>query len=318
MIDTVYRHCGQKETVIFCDRIMALGFYHAFKAGISFGKDDMVVPATKWKIIDRTKDARQGIRAAVQRRPDHAGREVQQGRRRLVEDHRRDRRRDDEGDFVRQEGREDRPRRSGQLDLHDGPLRRARLARADAPACRHARPDGEAVGRDHRDADHLQLQGGPLGARVLQLDARRPQGPRRHRAQDRQLRLSDAASGRRGAGLHHHAARLRHQGRHQGSRHHRRGHRGGVAGKPHPRPHHRGRHQGSVDRQGRAQARHAAWRARGRNGRQPGRAGAAHPLGPDLRADQRHLRRLLRARSCPRHARQHGRGGGRDRRAVDR
>ena len=44
MIDPVYRHCGQKETVIFCDRIMALGFYHAFKAGISFGKDDMVVP----------------------------------------------------------------------------------------------------------------------------------------------------------------------------------------------------------------------------------------------------------------------------------
>ena len=44
MIDQVYRHCGQKETVIFCDRIMALGFYNAFKAGISFGKDDMVVP----------------------------------------------------------------------------------------------------------------------------------------------------------------------------------------------------------------------------------------------------------------------------------
>jgi DNA-directed RNA polymerase subunit beta' len=55
MIDQVYRHCGQKETVIFCDRIMALGFHHAFKAGISFGKDDMVVPTTKWKIIDRTR-----------------------------------------------------------------------------------------------------------------------------------------------------------------------------------------------------------------------------------------------------------------------
>ncbi len=35
VIDQVYRHCGQKETVIFCDRIMALGFYNAFKAGIS-------------------------------------------------------------------------------------------------------------------------------------------------------------------------------------------------------------------------------------------------------------------------------------------
>ncbi len=55
MIDTVYRHCGQKDTVIFCDRIMALGFHHAFKAGISFGKDDMVVPSTKWKIVDATR-----------------------------------------------------------------------------------------------------------------------------------------------------------------------------------------------------------------------------------------------------------------------
>jgi DNA-directed RNA polymerase subunit beta' len=55
MIDLVYRHCGQKETVIFCDRIMALGFHNAFKAGISFGKDDMVVPHAKWKIVDDTR-----------------------------------------------------------------------------------------------------------------------------------------------------------------------------------------------------------------------------------------------------------------------
>src|SRR5256885_622957 len=56
ILDQVYRHCGQKETVIFCDRIMALGFHNAFKAGISFGKDDMVVPASKWKIIERTRE----------------------------------------------------------------------------------------------------------------------------------------------------------------------------------------------------------------------------------------------------------------------
>jgi DNA-directed RNA polymerase subunit beta' len=55
LIDLVYRHCGQKETVIFCDRIMSLGFYNAFKAGISFGKDDMVVPHAKWKIVDETR-----------------------------------------------------------------------------------------------------------------------------------------------------------------------------------------------------------------------------------------------------------------------
>ena len=57
MIDTVYRNCGQKETVIFCDRIMSLGFREAFKAGISFGKDDMVVPASKERIVEETRAA---------------------------------------------------------------------------------------------------------------------------------------------------------------------------------------------------------------------------------------------------------------------
>src|SRR3712207_7690609 len=65
---SVYRHCGQKESVIFCDRIMALGFYHAFRAGISFGKDDMVVPENKWQIVEETralaKDYEQQYKAA--------------------------------------------------------------------------------------------------------------------------------------------------------------------------------------------------------------------------------------------------------------
>ncbi|HVX81887.1 MAG TPA: DNA-directed RNA polymerase subunit beta' [Devosiaceae bacterium] len=55
MIDTVYRGCGQKESVIFCDRIMVLGFKHACRAGISFGKDDMVIPASKAKIVEATR-----------------------------------------------------------------------------------------------------------------------------------------------------------------------------------------------------------------------------------------------------------------------
>ncbi|KIT15263.1 DNA-directed RNA polymerase subunit beta' [Jannaschia aquimarina] len=56
VIDTVYRYCGQKESVIFCDQIMSLGFREAFKAGISFGKDDMLIPDTKWTIVDETRD----------------------------------------------------------------------------------------------------------------------------------------------------------------------------------------------------------------------------------------------------------------------
>ena len=56
MIDVVYRHCGQKETVIFCDRIMGLGFAYACRAGISFGKDDMVIPETKDAIVHKTSE----------------------------------------------------------------------------------------------------------------------------------------------------------------------------------------------------------------------------------------------------------------------
>ena len=264
MIDTVYRHCGQKETVIFCDRIMSLGFYHAFKAGISFGKDDMVVPELKWKIVETHARARERVRAAIQRRPDHPGREVQQGRRRLVEVHRRHRRSDDEGNLVHQEGRQG-PRHAGQLDLHDGAFRRARFAGADASARRHARPDGQAVGRNHRKPDHLELQGRPVGARVLQLDARRPQGSRRHRLEDGKLGLPDAASGRRGAGLHHHDRGLRHQGRHQGARHHRCRHRRGLTRQPHSRPHDGGGCQRSDQQQDADQARHAADGAGGRS-----------------------------------------------------
>jgi len=52
VIDSVYRYCGQKESVIFCDQIMTLGFREAFKAGISFGKDDMVIPDTKWGLVN--------------------------------------------------------------------------------------------------------------------------------------------------------------------------------------------------------------------------------------------------------------------------
>merc|ERR1711965_124761 len=55
VIDTVYRYCGQKESVIFCDQIMGMGFKEAFKAGISFGKDDMVVPDDKWTLVDETR-----------------------------------------------------------------------------------------------------------------------------------------------------------------------------------------------------------------------------------------------------------------------
>jgi DNA-directed RNA polymerase subunit beta' len=56
LIDAVYRHTGQKATVIFADRIMQLGFREACKAGISFGMSDMIVPAAKERLVEETRN----------------------------------------------------------------------------------------------------------------------------------------------------------------------------------------------------------------------------------------------------------------------
>ncbi len=55
IIDTVYRFCGQKETVLFADHIMQIGFKYAAIAGISFGKDDLIIPDEKIKLLEDTQ-----------------------------------------------------------------------------------------------------------------------------------------------------------------------------------------------------------------------------------------------------------------------
>jgi DNA-directed RNA polymerase subunit beta' len=55
LIDVIYRHCGQKQTVIFADHMMDLGFKSLTRAGISFGKDDLVIPHEKEQLITETR-----------------------------------------------------------------------------------------------------------------------------------------------------------------------------------------------------------------------------------------------------------------------
>ena len=63
---------------------------------------------------------------------------------------------------------------------------------------------------DHRDADQGELPRRPERPAVLQLDARRAQGPGRYGAEDRELGLPDPSSRRRRAGRGRDRARLRH------------------------------------------------------------------------------------------------------------
>ena len=55
MFDSCYRIIGLKESVIFADRLMYMGFQHATKAGVSIGVEDMVVPDEKESIINEAE-----------------------------------------------------------------------------------------------------------------------------------------------------------------------------------------------------------------------------------------------------------------------
>jgi DNA-directed RNA polymerase subunit beta' len=55
LIEEIYRHSGPKATVLFADKMMKLGFAEACKAGISIGKDDMIVPEGKDALISKTE-----------------------------------------------------------------------------------------------------------------------------------------------------------------------------------------------------------------------------------------------------------------------
>ncbi len=51
LVNYSYRHLGNKDTVVLADQIMYLGFRYATLSGVSFGIDDMAIPAKKTDII---------------------------------------------------------------------------------------------------------------------------------------------------------------------------------------------------------------------------------------------------------------------------
>ena len=66
LLDNVYRFTGQKATCIFVDQIMSVGFKYAAKAGISFGKDDLVIPEEKNSLIQETQKQVNSLEAQYQ------------------------------------------------------------------------------------------------------------------------------------------------------------------------------------------------------------------------------------------------------------
>nr|WP_207148670.1 DNA-directed RNA polymerase subunit beta' [Lamprobacter modestohalophilus] len=56
LINTCYRVLGLKDTVVFADQIMYMGFRMATRAGVSIGLEDMEVPEEKARIISDAED----------------------------------------------------------------------------------------------------------------------------------------------------------------------------------------------------------------------------------------------------------------------
>ena len=154
------------------DRLKELGFLYATKSGISIGISDMVIPSVKFKLVDA---AEHEVVKVQQQYLDGA---ITNGERynkviaiwsdvtEKVAD-----------EMFKALEEQDKAGRD-QPDLRHGRLRRSRIEAADPAAFRNARLDGQALGRSHRDADHLELPRRLDRAAVLHLHARRPKGSR--------------------------------------------------------------------------------------------------------------------------------------------
>jgi DNA-directed RNA polymerase subunit beta' len=55
LINSCYRVLGLKDTVIFADQLMYLGFQQATYSGVSVGMEDMVIPAKRKRSLARPK-----------------------------------------------------------------------------------------------------------------------------------------------------------------------------------------------------------------------------------------------------------------------
>ncbi|HUT41017.1 MAG TPA: DNA-directed RNA polymerase subunit beta' [Gammaproteobacteria bacterium] len=56
LINACYRRVGLKETVIFADQLMYMGFTYATRSAVSFGINDMTIPEVKAKILEDAED----------------------------------------------------------------------------------------------------------------------------------------------------------------------------------------------------------------------------------------------------------------------
>ncbi|MEP6133699.1 DNA-directed RNA polymerase subunit beta', partial [Marinobacter sp.] len=61
LINTCYRDAGLKDTVIFADQLMYMGYHYATVSGISIGFNDFEIPPEKYELVDAASEEVKGI-----------------------------------------------------------------------------------------------------------------------------------------------------------------------------------------------------------------------------------------------------------------
>ena len=56
LINHCYRTVGLKDTVVFCDQLMYMGYDYSTRSGASIGMEDFVIPSEKASIIDKAEE----------------------------------------------------------------------------------------------------------------------------------------------------------------------------------------------------------------------------------------------------------------------
>ena len=134
------------------DSLKNLGFTYATRSGLSIGIDDLIIPKEKATLVAEARDE------VIKVESQYLEGAITNGERynkviaiwsEVTEDIANAM--FSEMEAIDKEGRQFNP----VYIMADSGARGSQAA--DPPARRHARPDGQAVGRDHRDADHVEL-----------------------------------------------------------------------------------------------------------------------------------------------------------------
>ena len=219
LIDTCYRLFGQKETVLLADKLRSLGYGFATRAGASICVSDLQIPKRKVELLD---DAHKDVKEIEEQYTEGL---ITDGERynkvvdiwaQVTEHIAEEMMSEIASDVIVDDASGDKKRTPSFNPIY---IMADSGARGSAQQIRQlagmrglmAKPSGEII----ETPITAELPRGSVRPPVLHLHSRCSQGSRRHRAQDRQLRVSDPASGGRGARLRDRRVRLRVDGRHR-------------------------------------------------------------------------------------------------------